>query len=265
MTVPARRSRVVRRRPAFSLRQTALGFGLVASLVCGGGLMLKTLVKSSGAHGLLGIALAAGAVVVALAAVRRMRHRRRHPAGGVRATACADGGLPQRPGPAAHVLAPGTQEVCGEGDAGTVDGAEQEASLLGLLDPVAFEQAVAALCERDGCRDIEVVGGAGDLGADVVATAPDGRHVVIQCKRYGPVNKVGSQDVQRFGGTCFAVHEAQVAAVVTTGGFTLPATEYAEQCGIVCFDAHALAAWEDGTGPAPWDAEVAADPDAAGG
>ncbi|MFF7203142.1 restriction endonuclease [Streptomyces sp. NPDC008141] len=265
MTVPARRPRVMmRRRPGFSLRQTALGFGLVASLVCGGGLMLKTLVKSSDTHELLGIALAAGAVVVALGAVRRTRHRRRHPVWDGRAAACADGGLPQEPGPAAHGLAPGTPEADGEGDAETVDGVEQEASLLGLLDPVAFEQAVAALCERDGCRDIEVVGGAGDLGADVVATAPDGRHVVIQCKRYGPVNKVGSQDVQRFGGTCFAVHEAQVAAVVTTGGFTLPATEYAEQCGIVCFDAHALAAWEDGTGPAPWEVEVVAEADVAG-
>ncbi|MEV6787648.1 restriction endonuclease [Streptomyces sp. NPDC051098] len=242
MTVPVRRSGVVRRRPAFSLRQTALGFGLVASLVCGGGLMLKTLVKSADAQELLGVAPAAVAALVTLAAARRIRHR--HRSGAAPASACDGAGVPQETG-----IGP---------EAG------QEASLLGLLDPVAFEQAVAALCERDGCRDIDVVGGAGDLGADVVATAPDGRHVVIQCKRYGPVNKVGSQDVQRFGGTCFAVHEAQVAAVVTTGAFTLPATEYAEQCGIVCFDADALAAWEDGTGPAPWEAQAARDPEEAG-
>ncbi|MFD7712805.1 restriction endonuclease [Streptomyces sp. NPDC059785] len=130
-----------------------------------------------------------------------------------------------------------------------------------LMDGDEFEQAVAALCERDGCTDVEVVGGAGDLGADVLATAPDGRRVVIQCKRYCDTNKVGSQDLQRFGGTCFTVHEAQVAALVTTSEFTAPATEYAEQCGITCFDREALLAWSDGTGPEPWTAaDTAPDP-----
>ncbi|MEU9040048.1 restriction endonuclease, partial [Streptomyces sp. NPDC048352] len=121
------------------------------------------------------------------------------------------------------------------------------------LDADAFERAVAGLCERDGCRDVRVVGGAGDLGADVLATAPDGRLLVIQCKRYGPTNKVGSQDVQRFGGTCYAVHEAELAAVVTTSDFTQPAEEYAEQCAIVCFGREALLGWSAGTGPAPWE------------
>ncbi|MEU3278501.1 restriction endonuclease [Streptomyces antibioticus] len=39
------------------------------------------------------------------------------------------------------------------------------------LDPEEFERAIADLCARDGCTDVEVVGGAGDLGADVTATA----------------------------------------------------------------------------------------------
>lgn len=68
------------------------------------------------------------------------------------------------------------------------------------MSPREFEQAIAFLCERDGCTAARVVGGAGDLGADVLATAPDGRHIVIQCKRYGPTTKVGSPDLQRFGG-----------------------------------------------------------------
>ncbi|MEU6394022.1 restriction endonuclease [Streptomyces sp. NPDC046939] len=120
------------------------------------------------------------------------------------------------------------------------------------LDPDGFEAAVAALCERDGCTDVQVVGGAGDLGADVLATAPDGRRVVVQCKQYGPTNKVGSQDLQRFGGTCWSVHGAQLAVVVTTSEFTAPATEYAEGCGIRCVDGAALTAWADGSGPTPW-------------
>ncbi|MFD4632490.1 restriction endonuclease [Streptomyces sp. NPDC058284] len=120
------------------------------------------------------------------------------------------------------------------------------------LDPDGFEAAVAALCERDGCREIEVVGGAGDLGADVLAIAPDGRRVVVQCKQYGPTNKVGSQDLQRFGGTCWTVHGAQLAAVVTTSQFTEPAREYADSCGIRCVDGESLTAWAEGSGPAPW-------------
>lgn len=120
------------------------------------------------------------------------------------------------------------------------------------MDPWEFERAVAFLCERDGCQGVQVVGGAGDLGADVIAIAPDGRRIVIQCKRYGPTTKVGSPDLQRFGGTCYSVHGAQVATVVTTSVFTRPAANYATQHGIRLFDSTALAGWATRTGPAPW-------------
>ncbi|WP_137991245.1 restriction endonuclease [Streptomyces vilmorinianum] len=120
------------------------------------------------------------------------------------------------------------------------------------MSPAEFEQAVAYLCHRDGCAGASVVGGAGDLGADVIATAPDGRKIVIQCKRYGPTTKVGSPDLQRFGGTCYSIHGAHVATVVTTSVFTRPAAEYARQHGIRLFDATALGAWATRTGPAPW-------------
>ncbi|WP_320784283.1 restriction endonuclease, partial [Streptomyces sp. CRN 30] len=120
------------------------------------------------------------------------------------------------------------------------------------LDPDGFEEAIADLCLRDACLDVEVVGGACDLGADVVGRTPDGRRMVVQCKRYADGNKVGSQDMQRFGGTCFTVHEADVAVLVTTSDFTAPALDYARQCGIVCVDGDGLRAWTDGTGPVPW-------------
>ncbi|MDT0381416.1 restriction endonuclease [Streptomyces sp. DSM 42041] len=119
------------------------------------------------------------------------------------------------------------------------------------MDPREFEHAVAYLCARDGCRDVRVVGGAGDLGADVTAVAPDGRRIVIQCKRYGST-KVGSPDVQRFGGTCYSVHRAALAAVVTTSVFTRPAAQYAAAHGIACVDQAALAGWASRTGPPPW-------------
>lgn len=121
------------------------------------------------------------------------------------------------------------------------------------LTPEEFEEAIAALCAHHGCSAVEVVGGAGDLGADVIAEAPDGSRVVVQCKQYGSSHRVGSQDLQRFGGTCFTVHQADVALLVTTSDFTAPALEYAEQCGIVCVDGEALRAWTDGTGPRPWE------------
>ncbi|MFJ2933167.1 restriction endonuclease [Streptomyces sp. NPDC087219] len=121
------------------------------------------------------------------------------------------------------------------------------------VDADGFEHTVAALCARDGCTPVEVVGGAGDLGADVVAVTVDGRRVVLQCKHYAPDNRVGSQDLQRFGGTCFSIHEADVAVIVTTSSFTAPAVEYAATCGIICVDGEALAAWTDQVTPAPWD------------
>ncbi|WP_183069426.1 restriction endonuclease [Streptomyces sp. gCLA4] len=121
------------------------------------------------------------------------------------------------------------------------------------VDADGFEHTVAALCARDGCTSVEVVGGAGDLGADVLATTADGRRVVLQCKHYAEDNRVGSQDLQRFGGTCFAVHEADVAVIVTTSSFTAPAAEYADACGVVRVDGEALAAWTDLRAPAPWE------------
>ncbi|WP_438270714.1 restriction endonuclease [Streptomyces platensis] len=41
------------------------------------------------------------------------------------------------------------------------------------MGPEEFEQLVALLAERDGCLEVRVVGGANDLGADVLAVTPD--------------------------------------------------------------------------------------------
>jgi restriction system protein len=128
----------------------------------------------------------------------------------------------------------------------------REISTYQAMNPRDFEFAIAYLCRRDGCTGVQVVGGAGDLGADVIATAPDGRRIVIQCKRYSPTNKVGSPDMQRFGGTCFTVHGAHVAALVTTSVFTKPAKDYGNRSGIHCFDHLGLADWAARVGPAPW-------------
>ncbi|TQE33030.1 restriction endonuclease [Streptomyces ipomoeae] len=120
--------------------------------------------------------------------------------------------------------------------------------------PADFEHAVAALCRRDGCSSVQVVGGSGDLGADVVATTPDGRRVVIQCKRYAAHNLVGSPDAQRVGGTARQVHGADEVAIVTTSGFTTEAVAYAAlpQVNIHLVNGEGLIRWQaDGWQP-PW-------------
>ncbi len=120
------------------------------------------------------------------------------------------------------------------------------------MTPKQFEHALADLCRRDGCTRVTVVGGAGDLGADVLATTPDGRRMVIQAKRYALTNKVGSPEVQKVGGTYAVVHRAQLAAVVTTSGYTRAAVDYAARAGIRLYGQRELAGWASRTGPAPW-------------
>lgn len=120
------------------------------------------------------------------------------------------------------------------------------------LTPGEFEHAVADLCRRDGCSRVEVVGGAGDLAADVLATLPDGRRVLVQCKRYAPTTRVGSPDVQQVGGTYAVVHRADLAIVVTTSTYTAAARSYARTAGIRLIEGYQLAAWAAGTGRPPW-------------
>ncbi|MFF5265526.1 restriction endonuclease [Actinomadura viridis] len=120
------------------------------------------------------------------------------------------------------------------------------------MDAAEFERALAGLCARDGCSEVAVVGGSGDLGADVVATTPGGARLVIQAKRYSGGNLVSSPDLQKFGGTCYAVHAAEVAVVVTTTAFTRQAMMYARQMGIRLVDGAALNAWASGSGAPPW-------------
>ncbi|MEV7184110.1 restriction endonuclease [Kitasatospora sp. NPDC093102] len=120
------------------------------------------------------------------------------------------------------------------------------------MTPKAFEYALADLCRRDGCTKVRVVGGAGDLAADVLATTPAGQRILIQAKRYGPRTFVGSHDVQKVNGTYRDVHHCDLAAVVTTSSFTRAAAAFCTQVGIRAVDRRALALWADGRGRPPW-------------
>ncbi|MFE7497687.1 restriction endonuclease [Streptomyces albidoflavus] len=70
---------------------------------------------------------------------------------------------------------------------------------------------VAQLRRRDGCIEVVVNGGSGDLAADVVAYLADGRKLVIQCKKRAPHRSVSSQDMQKFVGTARPEHGADIA------------------------------------------------------
>ncbi|MGW7440684.1 restriction endonuclease [Streptomyces sp. NPDC054849] len=233
-------------------RDVVLAVGLVGICLGGSALFVRTAAAAGGGVPVMPIVtmtvLAAG---VALARWSVAPGRRHSPARGPGSREPVGPGVPSpyAPSPAGAEAEPQTAALPEVGS---------EALDHAAVDPDGFEHSVAALCARDGCPRVEVVGGAGDLGADVIATTEEGLRVVIQCKRYGEGNRVGSQDLQRFGGTCFAVHEADVAVVVTTSAFTAPAAEYAAACDIVCVDGEDLAAWTESRTPPPWEAAAAA-------
>ncbi|MGW0842307.1 restriction endonuclease [Streptomyces sp. NPDC002787] len=237
MTAPARRPSP-NRRQRFDLRSTTLFFVLLAVVVSVLSLTARIMAGAVERRPAWVFVLA----VVAVASFVGLRRRRLRVARAARHAAAALDEAARRAADELEAPAASPQRPAAEA---AVD--------HDALTPAEFEETIAALCERDGCSAVDVVGGAGDLGADVVAATPDGRRIVIQCKHYGDSHRVGSQDLQRFGGTCFTVHEADVAVLVTTSDFTTPAVEYADRCGIVCVDRETLRAWADGTGPRPWD------------
>ncbi|MFC7818143.1 MULTISPECIES: restriction endonuclease [unclassified Streptomyces] len=247
MTAPARHPRRRRSGRRFDLRATALFFGLAAVGLCVAGWAARMAFGVAERRPAWALVLVLGGVLAWLLGRRRR-------------SGLSASGLARR---TTRALAAGTETALEALEETRETAVPREASHVPEpatttaaddqpLTADEFEQAIAELCLRDGCAEVEVVGGAGDLGADVTAVAPDGRRLVVQCKCYADGNKVGSEDLQRFGGTCFTVHDADVAVVVTTSDFTRPAVEYAEQCGIVCVDERGLRDWRQGAGPAPW-------------
>ncbi|MFF3354155.1 restriction endonuclease [Streptomyces sp. NPDC002917] len=116
-----------------------------------------------------------------------------------------------------------------------------------VMDDREFEEYVAQLCRRDGCTDVKRVGGSGDLGADVIGCLPDGRKIVIQCKRYAKHRTVGSRDIQTFNGTARAEHGADVPVFVASCVFTKPARAFAARQHLTLIDINLLGFWNNGT------------------
>jgi restriction endonuclease Mrr len=104
------------------------------------------------------------------------------------------------------------------------------------LTPIEFEYAVADLLHDLGYRDVQCVGGAGDLAADITCLDSEGRTVVVQCKRYTSGARIGSPSIQHFIGMQSIHHQAERGMFVTTSSFTWAAIELANHHGIMLVD-----------------------------
>ncbi|WP_262388183.1 restriction endonuclease [Streptomyces parvus] len=126
---------------------------------------------------------------------------------------------------------------------------------LDALHHRAFEYAIRDLMRRDGCTDARQIGGAGDNGADVLATDPMGRTWVIQAKhrRDGARGSaVGTPDLQRVNGTARQLYGADIVLVVTNGRFSARCAPLAAQLQMHLVDRQTLAAWA-GSGRPLWE------------
>ena len=112
---------------------------------------------------------------------------------------------------------------------------------LRSLDPYAFEEFVADLWERQG-YETAVTTASRDRGIDVVATKarPYRQKVVIQTKRNGPTNKVGTREVQQYN-SIRRQADADVVVIVTTGAFTAGAADLADELNVKRVDGDRLA------------------------
>ncbi|MBM0232926.1 restriction endonuclease [Micromonospora sp. STR1_7] len=123
----------------------------------------------------------------------------------------------------------------------------QRDRLIAVTDEMSgpeFEQWFARILVTSGFRKVQVCGGPGDRGADIVAIAPDGRRVVVQCKRQSISNRVGSAAIQRFAGTCRDIHDGEICMLVTNSFFTAgDGIQMARQLNITLVDRHALEMW----------------------
>ena len=106
-------------------------------------------------------------------------------------------------------------------------------------DPLAFEHRCADILNARGW-DARTVGGSGDQGADVIATA-NGRTLVVQCKRWS--KPIGNKAVQE-ATAARAFYRADMAAVVGTAPFTASAHDLADATDVLLLDEAGLAGLE---------------------
>lgn len=104
--------------------------------------------------------------------------------------------------------------------------------VLDLMTGPEFEQCCSEILRRNGFRDVQVMGGSGDQGVDIIATNEKLRYA-IQCKCYS--SNLGNTPVQEvFAGKTF--YGCDIAAVMTNSYFTAGAYELASSTGVLLWD-----------------------------
>ena len=96
-----------------------------------------------------------------------------------------------------------------------------------------LERAIARLMEHLGWKDITVIGGAGDKGADVIATRKEGNLIktwVVQSKAVTGDRYIGPQAINE-AINALSFYNTNIAAVATNGEFTRTARQRQEQLG----------------------------------
>ena len=100
------------------------------------------------------------------------------------------------------------------------------------LSPADFEELVADTYRAQG-NEVQVVGGTGDHGIDLVVTTRSGGTYLVQCKRYR--GKIGEPIVRDFYGALRA-SDAKGGAIITSGTITDAARLWAEGKPIHLYD-----------------------------
>lgn len=117
------------------------------------------------------------------------------------------------------------------------------AGLYGL-SPLEFEMTVAWLLQTGGFTNVQVIGGANDLGVDIRCYDESGNLVVVQCKRFAPHRRVTSPMIQHF--MAIALHHGAHGKIfVTTSDYTSQAIALALDAGVKLIDGEELAALVD--------------------
>ncbi len=103
---------------------------------------------------------------------------------------------------------------------------------LRSLSPADFEELVAETYRAQGHR-VQVVGGTGDHGIDLIVRSQRGETWLVQCKRYR--GKIGEPIIRDFYGALKA-SDADGGAVITTGTISDAARLWAEGKPIKLYD-----------------------------
>lgn len=112
---------------------------------------------------------------------------------------------------------------------------------LRRMDEYEFEHLVADLWEHRGWTT-EVTQGSNDRGIDVVATkrTPFSQKQLIQAKRYGEGNKIGSPAIQQYSSLRHQEADVDAIVVVSTSSFTPQAEQAARDLNVKLIDGESL-------------------------